>query len=385
MKKLTGLFLVIFFCGLVQAQDLANYSFFQTDIREAISNLSMDFETTILLDPNIAGYVTVEIKDKPFTKALEMILMPFGYAYKQIEDYYLVGVPDPSSGTSIHLNDTFVMKTRYLNAKNLVQLLPRYLQKFVSFSEQDQSLVVINAPPKIAGVIANAIRKIDMGRPEMIIEVKVVQLDTEVFRKWGIDELNIYNKASPAKYTRNSEKGLYFYDDLLEMIFDLGNENFSLVLNKAITEGKAQVVANAKLSVISGMSGTISGKLIDPLKLTKEENDYTGFSIKIVPFLMTGKKVRINADIELKDRRIVEKESNSIISNKLMTDFILNLDQEGTIGSFNYSTSSQVEIGVPLISKIPGIGMFFKTKIEKEVEQQLIFLVNCHASGGEIQ
>ncbi|HPG48841.1 MAG TPA: hypothetical protein PLI81_07210, partial [Petrotogaceae bacterium] len=81
MKKLTGLFLVIFFCGLVQAQDLANYSFFQTDIREAISNLSMDFETTILLDPNIAGYVTVEIKDKPFTKALEMILMPFGYAY----------------------------------------------------------------------------------------------------------------------------------------------------------------------------------------------------------------------------------------------------------------------------------------------------------------
>ena len=67
-----------------------------------------------------------------------------------------------------------------------------------------------------------------------------------------------------------------------------------------------------------------------------------------------------------------------------MTDFILNLDQEGTIGSFNYSTSSQVEIGVPLISKIPGIGMFFKTKIEKEVEQRLIFLVNCHASGGEI-
>jgi len=169
------------------------------------------------------------------------------------------------------------------------------------------------------------------------------------------------------------------------MIFDLGNENFSLVLNKALTEGKAQVVANAKLSVISGMSGTISGKLIDPLKLTKEENDYTGFNIKIVPFLMTGKKVRINADIELKDRRIVEKESNSIISNKLTTDFILNLDQEGTIGSFNYSTSSQVEIGVPLISKIPGIGMFFKSKIEKEVEQQLIFLVNCHASGGEIQ
>ncbi|BBE30307.1 hypothetical protein OSSY52_04480 [Tepiditoga spiralis] len=383
IKRLLILLILIIFSTFNFANaNLYSVSLFQEDLRTAISNLAYDTGTTIIMDPKIAGFVTLDAVDKPLETLLDMILMPFGYAWKRIDDYILVGVPDPSSGTSIHLNDTYVMKTRYLTPKSLMQLLPRYFQNFVSYSEQDRNFVVINAPPKIAGTIANTIRKIDMGRAELSIEVKVVQIDTEEFKKWNISKLEITQPYDRGNGYNNSPH-TQLSDKSLDFLANLNGVDYGLIIDKAISEGHGEVVSNSKINVISGENSTLSGKLVQSTNDQKVVGEYSGFELSLSPYLMSGKKVRLNATVLLKDKRSVE--NDSYLENKIQSTFVLDLEEEGTIAAFNYSTVVQKSIGIPFLSDIPGIGSLFKTSIDKKTDQQIIFLVKCYASGGEIQ
>ncbi|MCP5454947.1 MAG: hypothetical protein H7A31_03935 [Thermotogae bacterium] len=390
MRKM---FSVIIFLGIVltsfSAGELYNESFFQTDIREALSTVSFDSGVTIIADPNVIGYVTMDIYDKTLEEIIDMILMPFGYSWKKIDDYILVGVPDPSSGTSIHLNDTYVMKTRHITPRALYELLPKYFQKFVSYSTSEDSMVVINAPPKIAGTIANTIRKIDIGKAQILVEIKVVQIDTFKFKEWSLKNLQITSPYVSANNPfDNQNQHVSIDENNLELFYKMSSTDIAFMLEKAISEGEAKVVSNSKINVLSGDEGSLAGKLSDYITTStdgKTSEKYTGFTITLTPFLMTGKKIRVDANIELNDIRSIDPSKDSVISNNLKSNIVLNLDEESSVAAFNYSTTSKSEIGVPIFSKIPGIGSLFKTVKEKEIEQQLIFLVTCHASGGEIQ
>ena len=56
--------------------------FYDTDIRESLQDVASQAGVSILMDDTVSGFVTLELTDVPFKKALEMILAPEFYLPK---------------------------------------------------------------------------------------------------------------------------------------------------------------------------------------------------------------------------------------------------------------------------------------------------------------
>ena len=55
---------------------------FETDIREALSEITMQTGVNIIVDSTVGGTITADLQDVPLEKALRMILISGGYTYR---------------------------------------------------------------------------------------------------------------------------------------------------------------------------------------------------------------------------------------------------------------------------------------------------------------
>ena len=70
--------------------------FFDTFIRDALADISLQTGVPIVADTTVTGFVTLELVDVPLPVALEQLLWPAGYTFRWMDGYYLVGIGRPA-------------------------------------------------------------------------------------------------------------------------------------------------------------------------------------------------------------------------------------------------------------------------------------------------
>lgn len=377
MKKYIVLFfiVIVFFYSVFSEEYFV--SAFQTDIREVLSTLSYDSGVPIIMDPNISGVLTLEIVSDNFEEIMDLVLMPFGYAWKRYEDYILVGIPDHASDTAVYLNENYMVKMRNLNANDIVSLLPDYYSNFVTFNENINDFITIIAPPRLAGKIAELIMKIDSQYYNLTYTIKAIQLDKQIFSKWFVNEFQIA-EVTP----QDGASGLSIVDNIFQIVENFGSQRLNLVLDKAIENNVGEVVVNVSLTTMLGNSSTVSGRLTDTISESDEEKDYMGFVLSITPYNLINDIVKTGVTIELKDLREVNDLNMYLVGN-MQSVVDLRLYEENYVASFDYISFQSKDVGIPLISRIPGLGSVFSRKIQQQKEHKIIFLIECSEIRGE--
>ncbi|MGM0641229.1 MAG: hypothetical protein ACQESN_07410 [Thermotogota bacterium] len=376
MKKIIFFIFILTFFFINTFSQNYFVSAFQTDIREVLSTLSYDTGIPIIMDPNISGVLTLEIESDNLEEVMDLVLMPFGFAWKQYEDYILVGIPDHASDTAVHLNENYMIKTRNLNANDIVSLLPDYYSHYVTFNENITDFVTIIAPPKLAGDIAELIMKIDSQYYTLTYSIKAIQLDKQIFSEWFISEFQFVDATS-----QDGVSGISIVDNIFQIIESFGGQRLNLVLNRAIENNIGEIVANVSLKTMLGNSTTVSGRLTDTVS-EEEDTDYMGFIVTLMPYTLINDNVKTGVSIELKDLREINDLNMYLVGN-MQTVVDLRLYEENYVASFDYKSNQIKDVGIPLISKIPGLGSIFSRKIQAEKEHKIIFLIECNEIRGE--
>lgn len=376
MKK-TILILSIFliFFNLYFSEDYF-VSAFQTDIREVLSTLSYDAGIPIIMDPNISGVLTLEMESDNLEEIMDLVLMPFGYAWKKYDKFILVGIPDHASDTAIYLNENYMVKMRNLNANDVVSLLPDYYANYVTLNENITDFITVIAPPKLAGDIAELIMKIDSNYYNLSFSIKAIQLDKQTFSQWFISEFEFIESTA-----FDEESGLSIIDNVFQIIEKIGSQKLKLILDKALEENVGEIVANVSLKTLIGNSTTVSGRLTNSGS-EDEDVDYMGFSVSLIPYNLINNNIKVGIGVELKDLRAVNDLNMYLIGN-IQSIIDLKLYEENYVASFDYRSFQNKNIGIPLISKIPGLGSIFSKKIQTEKEHKIIFLIECSEIRGE--
>ncbi len=79
-------------------------SFFQESLSQALSDLAAQENITILTDSSVGGFITLNLNDVPLSEALDLMLLPGGYSWKEIKpNVYFVGTANPSSNSFLYL------------------------------------------------------------------------------------------------------------------------------------------------------------------------------------------------------------------------------------------------------------------------------------------
>lgn len=334
MRRILFIFLILFFLPFnVRAENLVNNVFVDTDIRQALQDISSQTGVIIVVDNTVEGFVSADLKDVPLERALDILLAHYGYVYAKKEGYYLVGSPDVKNATFNNLSRTIFYKPKYLTVDMMKQKISNTFSQFIKM-DNSLNLISITAPASMIDRIISLIKETD--KPARLVYVDVLYskvaysdidklLPTEAKIEWKLDE-----------ESGTSNTGIYFTDLKLGYFY---NNSTSIDVITEILKSKSNIVQSnrSKFVVLEGERSSIL--LEEKIYRTFTIENYTttvSFSANIEMDILAEvieDKVRLNLNLlasyieqDLKkslgsSKTVVSLDPNSVVVIGGITDY----------------------------------------------------------------
>ncbi len=382
--RITGIGLLVFLLLVslpVMAEEeelLVSTLFFETDIREALDELAMQTGVNIIFDDSVRGTVTLDLEDVPLERALRMVLISGGYSFRKIEDFYLVGLPDPRSPAFQSLSETETIKLEYLSTQHAMELTPSFYEDFLKVSH-DQNMITITAPLEIIESFKEHLQKIDV-RPRQL-QIKV--LATEI-SKGALQELG----TSVLEYS--FEAGQEVKDDWLTSFgMELGKITLETdVFGKLLTdlhmlegEERAEITADPWVVVADRQQvdlfvGEEQIIILEPEGApARIERVNVGVLLNIVPEILNDEEIRLAISPEISHLRGEEPKGLSIRRSELSTTVYARDGQTLVLSGITIEEKLEQARGFPVLRNIPILRWIFGLEEETVVKRELLLFI----------
>ncbi|MBM7556373.1 hypothetical protein [Halanaerobacter jeridensis] len=361
-----------------QEEPVVTITFFSTDLREALKEISLQTGVNIIPDQTVGGQVTAEFQEMPLEKVLERILASGGYTYRKIEDFYLVGLPSPKSNTFSKLSEIEIIRLDHISSKQVFTLLPNFFRSYVHGNTED-NIITISAPTQKLTRIKSFIKELDQPRPQVKIKVIITEVNSSQMREIG-NKLFNYNKDGDPNKTAS-----YDLDDgLLTFEGDIYGK-FLGQLRMLEKEHQAEVRADPHVLVTSGENAKLFVGKEENIIIDSSDDDYDDDSR--IEEIEVGMKLNLTAEVrgeELIDLQVSpeishflnEKRPDIIVrKNSLTTSLRLKSGQTAILAGMTKENEAEYEEGMPGFNKIPLVRWFFSRKSKRKDKRELLILV----------
>jgi type II secretory pathway component HofQ len=364
--------------GAEDPQPLVNLFLFETSIRDALTEITMQTGVNIIPDGTVDGIVTVDIQDVPLEQALKMILIGGGFTFRRIDDFYLVGLPDPRSTTFGSLAETQIVTLQHVTAGQVLAALPSFLTSYVK-GEKESRTLTITAPPNELERILELVSSLDVSQRQVEIQVIVTEVSAKALKELGF---NLFEFTFGAGTTWNDNwtasfglgGGLLSLETTL-----LGN----LLLNlKALEENQEAVIhADPRVLVSDGQSAHlfVGDRQILLLadsndKTTRVERVEVGMDLKVTPHIL-GDEVLLTISPEM-SHFVSESKSNLVVKqSSVSTTVKLKDGQTAVLAGMTLKESGDQTKKVPILGDIPIIRWLFRTDTTRAADKELLIFV----------
>lgn len=367
MRKIIIIFFIVLIIPVIFSVDLY---FYQTDIRDALNQLAMQEEVSILYDPQVSGFISIEAYDLSMEKALDLILLPLGYYWSKIDNIYFVGTANPDSSSFNLISKKYIINLKYITIEDIINAIPKVMTNYI-YKTPNKNQVLIYAPPKIASQIAETITLIDKPTLVAEIEVKIMEVDENTFKKYGIVWSN--DNSGRISYSNNGVQiDLALIDGGLDFIMDTLTSN-----------GDAKIISQGVLKLKSGSTAQISGYTTIGFIVDNESSKYIERRIN-TQVIMSG-NVFLN-HVSLTINSVVEsfiQDSSKItpVGASLKTNLDIKYGKPYYIAGLSFDTVSEMEKGIPGLKDIPIIGNLFKSKSYSLQKKNIIIFIEARMAG----
>ncbi len=384
-------FLIVVLTPHVWAEEIADEIplvssfFFETDIREAINEITFITGVNILYDQSVRGSITLDLQDIPLEKALDMMFLTGGYVYQKIDDFYLVTLPDQRSPNFKSLSTSEVYFLNYTTSAEVVSLLPPYYKDYVQRSSRRDNIITITAPEQVVEEIKDYIKMIDIPEKEVLIQVHVTEISTELLQERGGDLLG-FIKADAALPQDNYYRMLYEragFKYLFERDFGSleGRLKFLAQTEDVSIEANPRILVNdrATANLFIGEEQVI---FLEPANApARLERVNVGVDVRVTPQIINDEiiRLRINPDLshfseERQDRLVVKR-------SELDTTVFAKNGEALTLAGMTMSRETEFTSAVPVLGNIPLLRWFFREETERKSERELIIFLTAEIVG----
>lgn len=415
-----------------------NLNIFEEDVVNVIRGLSELTGIDVMLDDSVTGQLTLNLKDKTFREAIELILMNKGLSYTERSDTLIIAAKDVIAGYKIPVTRIYELKNA--SAEAAKGILDGYVKEGTINIVADtrmNTLIVTGTKEeieKLEGIIGtideklqtrtfkidNAIYKdeiegiksmlsiivpeegrinIDSRQSEIIVKGTEEQLDNVATMIVGLDKRapQIMIQAKVIEITLDGEKdlGLKWFSGGVEGQITIGEitlggsfERSGLIeatLRALQTEGKTNILSNPKVLTLDGKEAKIlSGskipiRIITPEGLETVEYRDVGISMTITPRLSSDGLItmEVNPKIESLGEELIQ--GYPVINSREEKVIIrANLDETVVIGGLITLEEIENIRKIPFLSNIPIFGELFKFTHTKSKKTEIIILITAH-------
>ncbi|RKX53429.1 MAG: hypothetical protein DRP50_05910 [Thermotoga sp.] len=357
-------------------------SFFQEDLSQALYDLATQEGITIITDSSVGGFITLDLADVTISDALDLMLLPGGYSWKEIEPkVYFVGMAVPTSNSFIYLVSSTPYHLKYITANTAVDFLPDVMKKFVFKSTNSPYILLIGAPDDMKAKILSIIKMVDIPIKEVVVRLQIIEVDESVLKKWGMSMGYSFPSSSSTSVMLNVLNGvtsLGYKGNQISILSDIKSEE---------TNGKVKTLANPRVRITSGNTGSVDVSTTRKYPYTNQygRKDYkdvkVGVNIKVTPTVSTSNDVTIALSESLSKVMETTNPIPDTMTHSLSTTFDIKIGDTVAVGGMSFDTYEKTLSKTPILGDIPVIGYLFTQENMKRVRKELIVIITCEKVG----
>lgn len=351
------------------------------DLGEVINAIVQKSGLDFVVYGSIRDQIDARMDSKPLDAAMATLLQGTRYSFRKLDNgVYMIGDKTQAAPTSASLTDALVIQLRNLKAEEVVSMMPPSIPTAGVKVLKEQNAISVKGSPDEVAAVKEFIGKIDNEPPVIEISTMVVEFSEDVSR--NADLTTVLKGASPNILTVTPGKVVTEIDLRAHNL----NRDFQSTLNALISEGKATVKVNPKVSVLSGSEASINvtreeffkvttGNVQTPL--TQLEKVTSGIILTIKPWASASSDmVRVNVRAEVSSPTGVSAEGLPAISaRKTNTEVSLPLGKTLVIGGLYQERETKSEDRFPYLGKIPVMGYLFKKESKQKNKNELVFYI----------
>jgi type IV pilus assembly protein PilQ len=385
------------------------------DIKDVLKTFSALTQLNIVIDPEVNGSVTVELRDVPWDQALDLILRINGLDYLLENNVLRVStvtkLTREKNERAAYLAQqevaqplkTVVKPLSYATAKEVSALLSgdSYLMSdrgSVVVDERTNTLIIRDTIDRVEGVL-RLIDTLDQPTPQVVIEGRIVET-TRTFSRdlgitWGFNSVNdvAHGNTTGSRFpnTITTEGGVNLGGSnnaagVLSMAFGdiLNTFNLDFLLSAAESEGVAKIVSTPRVTTQNLKTASIRSGLQIPVQtvanntVTVQYVDAT-LRLQVTPQITAEGTVNLKIDIRkqqpLQAGQIVGGNNAPILTRDAQTELLVRDGGTTVIGGIYQIDDQDQDNRVPGLWKIPVLGHLFRNKsINQRHDELLIFI-----------
>jgi type IV pilus assembly protein PilQ len=404
---------------------LVSLDFQDADIRSVLKVLAFKSGINIVAAPDVAGVVSIELKDVPWQKALDVILSTYGYGFDRKGNVITVMTVENlkkyrENALVLQEQEPLLSKTFYLSfAKSVevMKVIDKLVNKrgFINFDDRTNSIIVRDVEANLE-LIANVIKSLDTVTPQVEIETKIIETDLTNTENLGINwtlQGSMVGASRPTTFpfTQNLKNGIFGQggNDAFTPTnvtgftlapatttnFTYGTINanqLSAILQVLSSRSTTKILSNPRIVTLDNQKAKINIGIEYPeatysFNANTGQQQVTGFTqlpigvnFEVKPHVNNAGTITLDLHPQISALKTTVLIDNNALpettNQEAQTNVMVEDGKTLVIGGLITDQTVVNKIKVPLLGDIPWLGdlLFKKTETSKTKSEVLIFM-----------
>jgi type II secretory pathway component GspD/PulD (secretin) len=364
--------------------DRVTNMFYETSLRQALSDIAAQTGAIIIPGRDVQGIVTVELRDVPLEKALQIVLAGTGFTAIKRDGYYLVAPIVPDDPSWMEMSETCVVRLNHVTPEEAAKLLPAAYEDYIQTGNSMNKLT-INARPEVVKRITADLADIDVPQRHVLLDCRIVVLEHSTLLNLGIDW--DFPSAVAGAFTTSDLDGEWPW--AVTIGYTPGQEftnSLLLTLNLLRQNEEATIMATPEVLAMDGRKAElrvareeyfrlVTGGFYERAELEKIES---GTVLKIIPHITEQNDIILEMAAEVSDV-VARGETNLPVVTRRSATSTVRIQDGGTsaVAGLMDARSRRQDSKVPGFSAIPLLGRLFENTSDSTLTRQIAIFVTA--------
>ena len=409
-------------------KEKVNLDFQNTDVRNLFRIFAEISDLNVIISPEVEGFVNVKMKDVAWNEAMKIILTNSGLGRECFGNNIIRIVTKTvlAAEEGARIAKKLRVVTDKNNEKNVQDLVTEVVRiNLADITELATSLsglkstrtdaritvdtrtntLILNDLRKHVNNMLDTIKVLDLPTPQVLIEAKIVEISKsyteELGVQWGLAGELSTNTPGAAVLTQGPTATASTNENFIVDLAQTANvaagsvSGFSLLLGNLVngtklnialealeTQGKGKIISSPKVTTADNKEAKISSGRKIPYQVTSAEGNSIQFvdadiSLTVVPHITSDDKIYmvIDASKNAADFTQLVGDIPTITKNETHTEVLVGDGDTTVLGGIYENTKTENKKEVPFFSKIPLLGLLFKSYAESDITTELMVFI----------
>jgi len=361
----------------------------------------------VLFDPDYTSKrISIALSNTTLPDALRILATTSGTFWKPVTSNTIFVAAD-SRAKRQQLEQAAVQvfylgnSTQQTDLNDVQTALRNVLAEAKLYAVPSQNAIVMRGTPDQLLLAEQLIDDLDRAKPEVVIDVAVLQVDKDKVRNIGLQWPQTLS-ASLTTTSTDSNASL--------TLNDLGNltaKNFSLTVGSAaanmlLTDSDTRILQNPRLRATDGQKATLkigekipiatgsfsstAGSSNSPLVNTQFQYIDVGVNMEMQPTIHYNGDVSLKVKVEISSQNgtvTISGVTEPIIGQQSVEEAIrLKEGESNLLGGLLQEQDNRTVSGTPGLGEVPGLKYLFSTQKHEVQHEEIVFLITPHLIRG---